>query len=171
MIKQGTLQIKSPLVFIVLICLQLFCAVFFTGDVYADFQESGRQAIDAAMVIEALACIGLCTAIFIEYGYLMDLLQRKAHLEVALNTAKTAVNEVVFNLFDEWQLTPAEKDIATFMVKGYSTGEIAEFRGSAEGTVKAQLNSIYRKSGGRNRSEVLSIILDTLMGRDMEAAA
>lgn len=46
-------------------------------------------------------------------------------------------------------------------------------RGTAEGTVKAQLNSIYRKSGARNRSDLMSQILDAMIDRPLldEAAA
>lgn len=51
------------------------------------------------------------------------------------------------------------------MVKGLNTSEIAAMRGSAEGTVKAQLNAIYRKSDTRNRAEMLSALIDTMMGQ------
>lgn len=36
-------------------------------------------------------------------------------------------------------------------------------RGSAEGTVKAQLNAIYRKSGTANRAALMSLLIDTMM--------
>jgi DNA-binding NarL/FixJ family response regulator len=62
-------------------------------------------------------------------------------------------------------LTPSEADVANFLVKGLGIAEIAQMRGSAEGTIKSHLNSIYRKSGTHNRGEVLSLIIDSLMDR------
>jgi len=38
-------------------------------------------------------------------------------------------------------------------------------RGSAEGTVKSQLNAIYRKAGVGNRGELLSLLIEELMDR------
>ena len=102
----------------------------------------------------------------IETRILMWLLRRKAHLEESLNAAQAAVQDVIDAEFANWGLTPAELDVATnFLVKGLSTAEIAAMRGSAEGTVKAQLNAIYRKSGTGNRAELMSLLIDTMMGQ------
>ena len=65
--------------------------------------------------------------------------------------------------FAEWQLTPAERDVALFAIKGLSTAEIAECRQTSEGTVKSQTNAIYRKAGVSGRSQLLSIFIDDLM--------
>ncbi len=51
-----------------------------------------------------------------------------------------------------------------FLVKGFGISEIAELRSLAEGTVKAQLNTIYRKSGTQNKSKALSVLLNSMMG-------
>ena len=73
--------------------------------------------------------------------------------------------------FDDWTLTASERDVAGLMVKGLSIAEIAQVRGSAEGTVKAHLNAIYRKANARNRAEVLSHIMDTLIDKPLLTAA
>jgi DNA-binding NarL/FixJ family response regulator len=57
--------------------------------------------------------------------------------------------------------------VATLMVKGLSIAEIAKIRGSAEGTIKAHLNNIYRKSNTRNRAEVLSSIMDAMLDKPL----
>lgn len=156
----------KPMVLALLIAAQSLCAVVFIGDVIADLfgtpeqEPEGRHAY-----IEALAALTLIAAIVVEVRILMWLLQRKAHLEQALSTAQGAVQEVIDAELDGWALTPAERDVALFLIKGLSTGEIAQMRGSAEGTVKAQLNAIYRKSGCGNRSELMSLLIDTLMGQ------
>jgi len=118
----------------------------------------------------ALGFVGLIAAIVVEVRILMWLLRRKAHLEQSLKSAQGAIQEVIDTEFSAWNLTPAERDVATFLVKGLSTGEIAQMRGSAEGTVKAQLNAIYRKSGSGNRAELMSLLIDTLMGHGKDTA-
>ena len=42
--------------------------------------------------------------------------------------------------------------------------EVAEIRGSAEGTVKAHLNAIYRKAGVQGRNGLMSLLIEDLMG-------
>jgi DNA-binding CsgD family transcriptional regulator len=63
----------------------------------------------------------------------------------------------------EWGLSDAERDVAVFVVKGFSNAEIAEFRGSAVATVKAQLGSIFRKSGLENRVQLIALVSDEVV--------
>jgi len=72
--------------------------------------------------------------------------------------------------FQVWGLTPAERDVALFSIKGFSTIEIAEFRNSSEGTIKAQTNAIYRKAGVSGRPQLLSLFIDDLMGEGLPKA-
>ena len=65
--------------------------------------------------------------------------------------------------FTDWGLTSAERDVALFAIKGMSTQEIAVLRGTAEGTVKAQTNAIYRKAAVSGRSQLLSLFIEDLM--------
>ncbi|MEY8881115.1 helix-turn-helix transcriptional regulator [Donghicola sp. XS_ASV15] len=102
-------------------------------------------------------------AIDVEGRFLFAMLRRQAHLEESLDQARSAVQDIMEDRFSEWGLTPSEQDIATFLIKGFTTTEIAELRGSAEGTIKTHLNAIYRKAGVRNRTEVLSHLLDCIM--------
>jgi len=157
---------KTPLILIALIAVQSFCTVFFIADVLADFQAMGGMAAGQFhLYIEALAALSLVAAVVVETSFLLKLLRRKTFLENSLRIANTAIYDVIEAEFESWHLTPAEQDVATFLVKGLSTAEIADMRGSAEGTVKAHLNAIYRKSGTRNRAEMLSALIDSLMGQ------
>ena len=63
-------------------------------------------------------------------------------------------------------LTPSERDVALFAIKGMSTAEIASLRSTSEGTVKAQTNAIYRKAGVSGRSQLLSLFIEDLMRDD-----
>lgn len=154
-----------PLVLILVIAAQALCAVVFLGDIVGDLFGRGEEGPEGKHAyVEALATFALIAAIIVELRILQWLLRRKAHLEQALSTAQNAVQEVIDSELEAWKLTPAERDVANFLIKGLSTGEIAEMRGSAEGTVKAQLNAIYRKSGFGSRSDLMSGLIDTLMG-------
>src|SRR5690606_29210893 len=97
-----------------------------------------------------------------------------------LRRASTAFLDLLNERFDDWALTPAERDVALFAIKGMSTGEIAGLRSTSAGTVKAQTNAIYRKAGVSGRPQLLSLFIEDLMddrirpamaqGKDQSAA-
>jgi DNA-binding CsgD family transcriptional regulator len=148
-----------------LIAVQVICAAVFLIDVLTDINE--LSVLSWQLLPEALASIGLFVGIAFEVVFLMHLLRRKASLERSVGMASSALQSVIEGHFDDWKLTPSERDVAALMVKGLSISEIAEVRGSAEGTVKAHLNAIYRKANARNRAEVLSHIMDTMIDKPL----
>ncbi len=156
---------RLPAIIIALIAVQIVCAGVFLADVLGDASE--QTAMSWALVPEALACIALFLGIGFEAVFLSELLRRKASLERSVKLASSELQSVIERHFDEWKLTASERDVAALMVKGLSIAEIAKVRGSAEGTVKAHLNAIYRKADARNRAEVLSNIMDALIGKPL----
>jgi DNA-binding CsgD family transcriptional regulator len=54
--------------------------------------------------------------------------------------------------------------VAAFTIKGFTIAEIAALRGSAEGTVKTHLNAIYRKAGVQGRGQLVSLLIEELLG-------
>ena len=48
--------------------------------------------------------------------------------------------------FDDWGMTPAEKDVGLLILKGLSHKEVASLRGTSEATVRQQALSIYSKA-------------------------
>jgi len=143
--------------------VQFFCAVFFIGDVVADYRAMGGFTGGVHFWFEVLAALSLLVTITFEAGLLMRMLRRAAHLQGRLAVTKLAVYDVIEAEFEAWKLSPAEADVASFLVKGFGIAEIATLRGSAEGTVKAHLNAIYRKSGAHSRGDVLSLLIDRLL--------
>lgn len=78
--------------------------------------------------------------------------------------------------FAGWGLSPAEADIALLSVRGLKIAEIAALRQTREGTIKAQLSSIFRKSGTTTRTEFVARFVDEFLdhsagGRPPPAAA
>ena len=162
-----TIQSKS-MGLIALLAAQCLCVVFFVGDIVADM-----RANDALphVSVESLTATVLAITVAFEIRLFLRLLQRQAHLQRAASLAARAMSDIIDALFDEWRLTPSERDVANFLVKGLSISDIAAARGSAEGTVKSQLNAIYRKSGSQNRGELLAQIIDCVMENDTQPAA
>lgn len=161
-----------PLYLLVLIVVQSFCAVIFTSDVVLDVVEADK--FDWHILIEALASISLITAIVFQVVFLVEILKRKQSLERTAQMANRAVHDIIEKNFDSWMLTASERDIAGLLVKGLSIAEIAKVRNSAEGTIKSHLNAIYRKSGTRSRSDLMSQIMESMIDRplvDGEAAS
>ncbi len=147
-----------------LIAVQSLCAAFFLLDVMADLRPGGLRMLgNLHIATETLAALALVSAIAFECRYLMRLLRRKAHLEEQVSVAAGALHEVIRAHFDRWELTPAECDVALFAIKGMSIAETARLRGSAEGTVKSQLNAVYRKAGVSGRGALLGLLIDDLI--------
>lgn len=60
---------------------------------------------------------------------------------------------------NEVALTPREKEVLGLVAGGESSPAIARHLGLAEGTVKAHLANIYRKTGARNRVQATRFYL------------
>ncbi|MCB1335685.1 MAG: helix-turn-helix transcriptional regulator [Roseivivax sp.] len=159
---------KRPVALLLMITAQTLCAVFFVWDVLSDAVEDMAAGLPLGHLwIEAAAVAGLVAAILFETRYLLRLLRRKAHLERQVSLAATAFHDIIEDHCRRWGLTASEQDVATFTIKGLSIAEIAALRGTAEGTVKAHLNGIYRKAGVTGRGALLSLLIEELMGQPL----
>lgn len=158
-------QSKESLALLGLILAQAICALFFLSDVINDAYWIGWEAFGGSwhLRIEALAALALLLGVAVEARHLMQLLRRQSRLERGLSIASGALHELMEQMFTDWNLTPAQQDVAGFTLKGYSISEIAQMRGSQSGTIKAQLNAIYRKAGVENRGQLVSLLIEDLM--------
>lgn len=64
--------------------------------------------------------------------------------------------------FAEWQLTPAEKEVAVMLLQGYSHKRIAAVTGRSERTVRQHAVAVYHKAGTTSRAELAAFFLDSL---------
>lgn len=151
--------------FAFIVGLQILCAVFFVSDIV--FTVIGVRASPISWqtreILEIGAALGLILGVVLGVSLLFRLRARTARVEEQLKIAAGAFEQVLADRFAAWGLTPAEKDVALFLIKGMSTAEISGLRSTSEGTVKAQTNAIYRKSGVNGRSQLLSLFIDDLM--------
>jgi DNA-binding CsgD family transcriptional regulator len=63
----------------------------------------------------------------------------------------------------QWGLTLAEREAALFLLKGYSTKEIAAHLGKSERTVRQQCGAVYKKSGLAGRADLSAFFLEDLL--------
>jgi DNA-binding CsgD family transcriptional regulator len=62
-----------------------------------------------------------------------------------------------------WGLSPAEREVALLLLKGYSTKEIATHLAKSERTVRQQCSAVYKRSGLGGRAELSAFFLEDLL--------
>lgn len=161
-------KMSLPFRAVLLLVAQIVCALLFLIDLLSEtlFLKEGRADAYHVM-LETFLIICLAASIVFEWQAGKNLVRRTVVLQDNLDNTSKAVFQMVEAHFDTWGLTPAERDVAGFVVKGMTTAEIAELRGSSEATVKAHLNAVYRKSGCSNRASMLSSVIDSLISGRM----
>ncbi len=159
---------RSKVIFGLVLLVQVVCSMFFVSEIFLTILNIRAEPISwhTRELTEIGAIIGLILGSVIGGIHLMASLKRTAAAELKLKAASGAFMEVMAERFDEWGLTPAERDVALFALKGLSIQEIAGLRETSEGTVKAQTNAIYRKAGVNGRPQLLSLFIEDLLDGD-----
>jgi len=158
-------RLSRPIVLGAILTLQGLCALFFVSDILlsvlgvyaAPISWQSREILELGAAFGLIAGLGL--GAFALAGALRDARISRARLR----RASVSFGELVEERFDDWRLTPAERDVALFALKGLGTAEIARIRGTSEGTAKAQTAAIYRKAGVNGRGELLSLFIEDLI--------
>lgn len=164
------LQPRTQLIAVLVV--QFFCLVFLTMDVAADLSGlDGQDNIAENHVFELIVIVALILSIIVIARELRRLLDRNQRVEEQLKIASGAFHELLNQSFDQWDLTESEKDVALLAIKGLGIQEISKIRVTKQGTVKAQLNAIYRKAGVNGRPQLISIFVEELMADGLDANA
>jgi DNA-binding CsgD family transcriptional regulator len=156
---------RGRITLVIVVAVQGLCSLFFIWDILAGLFGLRRSPIswEARELIEIGAALGLVLGVVLGAVLLVRTFRRNRRMEGQIRRARTAFADVLEQRFSEWGLTPSERDVAWFTIKGMSLAEIARLRQTSEGTVKAQSNAIYRKSGVSGRTQLLSLFLEDLM--------
>ncbi|KIT14460.1 helix-turn-helix transcriptional regulator [Jannaschia aquimarina] len=154
---------SAPVIF--LVTVQAFCAVVFVSDIVISVLGLRTTPIEwqTREFIEIGAAVGLILGTVAGLVAIRRSEARARQAEDSLRIASGAFHDLIEGRFEDWQLTPAERDVALFSLKGLSLGEIATVRGTSEGTVKAQAAAIYRKAGVSGRAALLGLFVESLM--------
>lgn len=140
--------------------VQTIAAVFFVGDAVSDlFRAPGSPE----SVLEFFVAAALILGIGFGGWQLRLTLERMREQERALDTARGEFAVVIDQQFTDWALTPAERDVGLLALKGLDVAEIAELRGAAQGTVRAQLTRIYAKAGVSGRAQFAAWFVEDLL--------
>ncbi|MCL1627908.1 LuxR C-terminal-related transcriptional regulator [Roseibaca sp. V10] len=156
---------KLNLLILLMVLVQAVGALFFIGDITMSVLGIPRQPIDwqTRELLEIGAAVALLFGLVLSGALLIQSQRRLGRAEAQLQRASAAFMDLLEQNFTTWGLTPAERDVAFFVLKGFSTQEIAGFRKTSEGTVKAQTNAIYRKAGVNGRGQLMSLFIDDLI--------
>lgn len=73
-----------------------------------------------------------------------------------LNATQT---EAVGRQFEEWQLTPTEREVALLLLQGHSHKSIAKQTSRSERTVRQHATAVYEKAGLGSRAELAAFFL------------
>ncbi len=151
----------------ILSLVQFTCAGFFVSEFLTEVLGLRRWAIPFELreLLQILASLGLVLGTVSSMLLLkksrrkLDLIQRQ------LAVASGAFFDVLEEFFDEWSLSPSERDVALFAIKGCTNGEIAGLRGKSEATIKTQMNAVFRKADVSGRAQLLSLFIDALISQ------
>ena len=154
----GRRQTAALSVFLV---IQSLGTVFFVGDVIRDLREDPASIY---FIVEAIVTAALVLGIIFGAFALRRTIELLRAQSQALDVARGALGAVIEAQFQAWALTPAERDVAFLALKGLDVAEIAELRGAAQGTVRAQLTRIYSKAGVSGRAQFAAFFVEDLLG-------
>ena len=148
-----------------LFLFQLVCAAVFLLDMLSSLFDVRTTPISwsAREMLELGAACGLLGGLGLAAWLLADAVRSRHLAEDRLARVSGDFGALLQQRFTEWGLTTAERDVALFVIKGFTTAEIAGLRKTSEGTVKAQTAAIYRKAEVVGRSQLLSLFIDELL--------
>jgi DNA-binding CsgD family transcriptional regulator len=117
---------------------------------------------DDIHVWEVLIMLSLFGAILVLGFEVWKMWNYKETLEDKVERASGAFEDLLCTYFEQWSFSDAEQDITRLLLKGCSIAEISEIRNAKEGTIKAQTNSIYKKSGYASKTQLLGAFIEDL---------
>lgn len=82
--------------------------------------------------------------------------------------ALEGLGHAVDKQFHAWQLTPAEREVALLLLKGYSHKHVASATGRSERTARQHATAVYQKAGLGSRAELAAYFLEDLLLPDTQ---
>ena len=163
--------ISNKYVLAALFALQLFCVLFLLADAASDvFSVQELSLVKDTDGFEYAVVVALIVSMGATGLEMRRIMQRNQRVEEQLRAASGAFSELLESHFETWNLTASERDVALLAIKGLGIADIAALRSTKEGTVKAQLNSIYKKADVTGRPQLISLFVEELMGGTLASA-
>ncbi len=145
----------------------LVCQSFMMLDVIADvfYLDIYIPFFDHTLM-ETVAVFAMTVGMIIVGRIVWEQFRENRRYREAVGTASGRLLDVLNTKFEEWNLTPSEREVALLLIKGLSVSEIARIRNTRPGTIKSQSNAIYRKAGLKGRSELAAYFMEDLLAGD-----
>ena len=136
--------------------------LFFAYDLVADWLYEEEYG-SVHFTLEFIVFVGVSMALVLGVRDLRRLRTQLSHERRRIEVFSTELAESINIQMAEWRMTPSEKDVAWFIIKGYRFSEIAEARGVKESTARLQATSFYAKAGVSGRAEFVAEIIQPLL--------
>lgn len=148
-----------------LVAVQAFFSLLFLYDLLQSLFSLRAEPLSWEMheALELAGVLGLLLGFLLGIMVLRKVRQEVNDVSSRLRVASQGFFDLVQDEFTRWQLSPSERDIAMYILKGMSNAEIADMTGKKQGTIKAQCNAVFRKTGLSNRSQFTSYFIEILM--------
>jgi len=157
--------LKHPSVVWGLVGMQVICGAYFLWEILASVLGLPILPLrwQTREIVEIGASLGLVlgAGLGVQLALIAGREMRRA--ESARRLTSGEFTAVVQDYFGNLDLTPAETEVAWFLLKGMSASEIAGLRDTREGTVKAQCTAIYRKAGVTGKSQLFSLLVEDVL--------
>ena len=152
---------RGPMALAAFLLLQSTVAVFFVGDALADMLTDPSAPHS---VFESLVALALTLGVIFGVWALRQTLDQMRAQSRALQIARGALADAIDAQFTAWGLTPAERDVALFALKGLDVAEIAALRGA--GHCARADDPCLCQSGGQQPRAVCSVVCRGFAGLD-----
>ena len=148
--------------------IQLSCGVGFAVDLFLEFPAprgwrylslDGVMHLGSETAIMGLLIVGFAVA----RSAMRTLNRQRDFLDRKLRALRGDFDRILNDRFDRWGLTPAQRDVALLTLRGLRLSEIAQHRGSAEGTIKAHLGAVFRAADVRTRAELVGLFMEDFL--------
>lgn len=152
---------------LILTAILFFITVFLFTDMIADwFDGVPVYHFAVQLTVIATALVGFYW-IWKNNTALINIIDLKSEKITTLNDKNKELSYglslAIEKQFNDWQLTSTEKDIGFFLLKGFSLKEIAEYRQTAEITVRQQSAKIYQKAQLAGRTELSAFFMEDFL--------
>lgn len=140
-------------------------------DLYIDFAEE----VDTFHLVQEFILIALSLSVFLYLindirlrsnaakllaSQLREAQRKTSEMSEQLRKSQQSFFSAIQEQFDIWSLTPSEKDVALFLLKGLSLAEISELRNTSEKTIRHQASAVYKKAQCSGRHELAAFFFE-----------
>jgi len=155
----------------------LLLVIVVVGGVADLLLDAPARALSAHVLLEVVLVVASAGgAIYLGWGWYRtrralgtlreDLEAQDARRKAWRTAARQALEGLALEVdrqFSDWALTPAEREVALMLLKGFSLAQIARLSDRSERTVRQHAIAVYRKSGLAGRAELAGFFLGDLL--------